>query len=181
MTIANGQTVTAADLNNLYVSNLTKLRTFARVPESTYIWNYRFTDIGTGTITLAGGAKSLVQQTVEFTPPTDMNLKTLTFGVVSAAGSTDNFTCTITGSTLLSPITFTRSVGVSTLASTPTCAGIAYPAAGATGTAGLTITYNNIYHTFFAGATYKIVVVNTGLSTSNIVNVELATTNGFRR
>lgn len=178
MTIANGQTILATDLNNLYVSNLTKLRTFQRVPESTYIWNYKFTNIDAGTTTLTGGAKSLVQQTVEFTPPTDMNLKTFVMSVTNTAGATDDFTCTMTGSTLLEPITFTRTTSVSAIGSVPSCAGIAFP-----GTILLTgtITSKNIYHTLFAGATYKITVVNTGLSTANTVNVELATTNGFRR
>lgn len=177
MTIATGQIVSVSDLNGLYTNSLNKLRTLQRSQESTYIWNYRFTNIDAGTTTLTGGAKSLVQQTVEFTPPTDMNLKTFAMNVTNSS-ATDTYTVTLTGSTLLEPITLSRSV--SSGLTSPQTYLYAFPYGGVI-SAGTYSLYKNVYHTLFAGATYKISVVNTGLAATNFVNIEVATTNGYRR
>lgn len=107
MTIATGQIILSADLNALYNTELNNSRLFNGRDPALTVYSFSMSNVKQ----VVPGTIEEIQQSVEFTPPTDLIL--IDFGwsyvpqVAHAAGS---LTAALTGELLLAPISVTNSL-----------------------------------------------------------------------
>lgn len=107
MTISTGSTILSSDLNSLYDTQLNNTRLYNGRDPALTIYSFSMTNVRavvTGTI-------QEIEQTVEFTPPTDLILVDFGWSYVNtvphAAGS---LTASLTGELLLAPISVTNTL-----------------------------------------------------------------------
>lgn len=158
MTISSGQVIAAADLNALHTNKLSDIRNFNRKADVSYDTSFLFQNlVAANTTTLQ------IKQSAEFTPPTDLYLKELILEVYEAASLWTYYSVTISGESLVSPITLRITGG-----------------GGATGTARYVFGNTNPFQTFLAGALYTI-SLNTDSFSANDARVTLQFGSGYRR
>lgn len=107
MTIATGSAILSSDLNSLYDLQLNNTMLFNGRDPALTIYSYTMTNVKT----VVTGTIQEIEQSVEFTPPTDLIL--VDFGwsyVPTVAHAAGSLTASLTGELLLSPISVTNTL-----------------------------------------------------------------------
>jgi hypothetical protein len=107
MTIATGQTILSSDLNSLYNSQLDNTRLFNGRDPALTIYSFTMTNVRT----VVAGTIQEIEQSVEFTPPTDLILVDFGWSYVPTVGHVaGSLTAALTGELLLQPISVTNAL-----------------------------------------------------------------------